>query len=237
MEPSLERITPDDVGNDPLTGTGSLDLHLERYRFAANLLAGGRVLDIACGTGYGARLIADSRPDAETIIGVDICADTIAYARARYGKDGIEFCVADANSFENASEFDCVVSLETIEHLPEPSRFVRNMTRSLRPDGLFIASVPITPTVDSNPHHQHDFTAKSFRKLLANFDLEEVTSLEQVQQFNPVSVIARRERRLKDMRPNLISYYVRNPSALIKRVHSTITDGFRNQYLTIVSRR
>jgi SAM-dependent methyltransferase len=115
--------------------------HWHRYHFAAPLVAGRRVLDVACGEGYGSALLARR---ARQVTGADIAAAAIAHARARYaGHANLEFCLADcaALPFADAS-FDVVVSFETIEHIAAQQAFVREVRRVLRPDGFVVLSCP-----------------------------------------------------------------------------------------------
>ena len=58
---SLERIVPDELRAGERTGEETLRLSLERYEFAARVLRPGRVLDLACGVGYGTRPIVSGR--------------------------------------------------------------------------------------------------------------------------------------------------------------------------------
>src|SRR5665213_1982727 len=53
MDPSMERIVPDQLDLEDSFDKLSYELHLERYRFASRLLPAGRILDMACGAGYG----------------------------------------------------------------------------------------------------------------------------------------------------------------------------------------
>ncbi len=234
---SLERLVPDESLKDQATGCQTLKLHIERYEFATGKLTDtALILDLACGVGYGSRLIKDSIA-AATVIGVDCCAAAIEYARVRYSKPGLIFRVGDAVDF-NDGPFDAVVSLETIEHLQCPDVFMERVaTVLLRPGGLFIGSVPVTPSMDANPHHLHDFSARSFRKLLASHDFIELDNLEQVQPYSPLAVITKTEERMQAMRSDLWAYYWRNPHKAILRLRSILTDGFKNKYLTIASRR
>ena len=139
--------------------------------------------------------------------------------------------------FQDAQGFDTIVSLETIEHVPNPQGLIDHLLQFLRPGGVFIGSVPTTPTVDANPHHLHDFTPQSFRDMFTGYDLTEVTSLMQVQPFNPISVLTRKEKRLADLRSNLGQYYLSHPQALWQRCWSTLRYGFANHYLTSVWRK
>jgi SAM-dependent methyltransferase len=233
---TLERLVPDALLKHEATGAETLALHIQRYEFAARRLRDAHsVLDIACGVGYGSRLLKDFLP-AAMVTGVDCSAEAIDYATARYARAGLSFVVADAMAFEGGP-FDAVVSLETIEHLPEPEKFVeRSAAKLLRPGGVFVGSVPVTPSMDANPHHLHDFTASSFSKLLAAHGLTEFDRLQQIQPYSPLAVLTRNERRMLSMRPNLLAYYRQNLDKAVLRLKSLVVDGFNNKYLTIAAR-
>lgn len=233
---TLERLVPDALLEEEATGLETFRLHIDRYAFAAQTLRGANsILDIACGVGYGSRLLKDTLPNA-LVTGVDCSAEAIEYAKGRYGAPGLAFGVGDATRFDDGP-FDAVVSLETIEHLPDPQRFIQHVTtKLLRPGGIFIASVPVTPSMDANPHHLHDFTAASFRKLLASYGFSEFDRLHQVQRYSPLAVLTRTEKRMDSMRRNIAAYYLRHPQKAVLRLKSVLTDGFSNKYLTVAAR-
>jgi 2-polyprenyl-3-methyl-5-hydroxy-6-metoxy-1,4-benzoquinol methylase len=232
---SLERLVPDRVGQQEVTGQETLALHLERYAFAATH-ARGRVLDAACGVGYGTRLLRDRGADVEAV-GVDLSQEAVEYARERYGDERTRFVCSDALQFQDDAGFDTIVSLETIEHVPDPGALVDHLVGLLRPGGVLVASVPVTPTTDINPHHLHDFTSRSFRHMLQPHGLEEIGAKTQVQNANPVTAFARKEARLRDVRSGLPGYYLSHPGALVRRIASTLRHGFTFHYLTIAWRR
>ena len=234
---SLVRIVPEAVKPGDITGQESLLLHQERYRFGARHARPGRLLDIACGVGYGTRLVVDECEASITALGVDLSEEAIAYATEHYAQPGVTFRVGDAMHFQDPDGFDTIVSLETIEHLPQPENFIDSIVKLLRPGGCLVVSVPSTPSTDVNPHHHYDFTEASFRRLFADYPLTEVDQLKQVQPVELLSVIRRSEHRMRDVRPNLSSYYVRHPAAFLKRVGATIRYGFVNRYLTIAWQR
>jgi len=230
---SLERLVPDDLEPGDTTGQETLRLHLERYEFASRVTRGGRLLDIACGVGYGTRLITDRNPGVRQAIGVDVSPSTIAYGVEHYGNRRTEYLVADAMRFRDETGFDSIVSLETIEHLPDPAAFVAHLVSLLRPGGVFVASVPTTPSVDVNPHHLRDFTEASFRRLMEPHGLTEKDHLRQTQPVSVKSLLTRSESRMRDMRRNLPAYYLRHPGALANRLWATVRYGFTNRYITI----
>lgn len=238
MEPaadSLERLVPDRLAAPDATGLATLALHLARYEFAAKHLRPGRVLDLACGVGYGTKLLADR--SGSPVLGADLSREAIAYARSRYGGPGIEFRVADAMTFEDAAGFDSIVSLETVEHLPDPHGFLAHAASLLRPGGTLVASVPTTPSTDVNPHHRHDFSARSFRAAVARHGLEEIDCLQQVQRVPLGAVLGRSETRMSDLRPNLAAWYLQHPRALLRRIATTLRHGLANHYLTVAWRK
>jgi SAM-dependent methyltransferase len=157
-----ERIVPDE------TARGIVAIHLKRYQFAAPYCDGKEVLDAACGVGYGSAEVART---AARVVGADVDAEAIAYARERYGATNVEFVVADLLEppFEDRS-FDIVVSFETVEHLREPATFVAHVARMLRDDGAFLVSTPHaerTTTRPDNPFHEIEFSRADFERLLA----------------------------------------------------------------------
>lgn len=231
---SLERLVPDALADNDATGKNTLALHLKRYEFAASHALPGRVLDIACGVGYGSRLIADRRQDIDQVVGVDISPEAISFASSHYAVATTRFVAADAMTFDDPTGFDTIVSLETIEHLSQPESFLRRVLLLLRRGGRFIGSVPTTPSTDVNPHHLHDFSERTFRAMGRELGLKEIEFFRQVQRFRPLQVLSRREIRLADMRENLIRYYLTHPRAAARRAISTAIDGFQNKYITIV---
>lgn len=115
--------------------------HWHRYAFARSLARGKRVLDAACGEGYGSHLLSDV---AAEVVGIDVDAASIEHARARYrGAPNARFEVMDATrlSFPDGA-FDLVVSFETLEHLLEQERLVEGFSRVLKDDGLLLISSP-----------------------------------------------------------------------------------------------
>lgn len=114
--------------------------HVSRYQFAAEYAPGKRVLDIACGTGYGSQILREA--GASSVVGVDVSPDAITFARRNSAADGIEYICANAETTKSLGPFDLVVSFETIEHVHDYQQTLRNLHAMLKPGGTLIISTP-----------------------------------------------------------------------------------------------
>lgn len=114
--------------------------HIERYRFARSYCEGKRVLDGACGTGYGSAILGEVAGDVQ---GIDLGGDAISYATKTYANDNVQFSKSyvELTPFD-ADSFDVVVSFETIEHTLSPRAALLEFVRLLRSDGTAILSIP-----------------------------------------------------------------------------------------------
>lgn len=115
--------------------------HLQRYDFATRFIEHGATLDWACGAGYGSYVLASA--SRMPVLGADIAEDALAYAHAHYRRDNLGYRRADALAGPvSAKAFSLVVSFETIEHVHDPARFLRNVHDSLAQDGRLLISAP-----------------------------------------------------------------------------------------------
>ena len=234
----LERIYPLEMNMEDVHDRDSLAIHEARYEFAAQHLSGDNILDLACGCGFGTALMASLHPHRQ-FIGVDIDPTAIDYAQRHYSAPNLQYICADALRFDEGS-YDTIVSLETIEHLPNHKDFVARLPSLLNQDGCIIASVPVTPTCDGNPHHLHDFSQRSFRRLFdrAGFGMGE--TFRQVQPWvyrDAFSSDPKSTSRAQGVGNNVLAYYRTHPWALFTRIHSLLRHGRCNIYLTAVFQR
>ncbi len=228
MKNSLERINPQIIS---LTESETLKLHLDRYKYAGLHLSPGHIADIACGVGYGSYLLAtEFEEKIEGIVAVDIDQGSIELAKTTYNHAKINFVVANALAFQSEKLFNTIVSLETIEHLENPSAFIEHFSKQLLSKGRFIASVPVTPSMDANPFHLNDFTEKTFKTIFQKAGYKELHSYVQRQPYN-VGSITNKKRVSTGFRKNLLGYYVKNPSKFFLRLNSLWKEGFCNKYL------
>jgi len=132
--------------------------HLHRYAAAVELAKNKDVLDVACGEGYGAKLIAGT---ALSVTGIDNDASTVKEAVRKYAGGNLRFLHGDAlNIPADASLFDMAVSFETIEHLAHHDQFLKEIKRVLRKDGMLLISTPNKKTYSDIPGYSNPFHVK-----------------------------------------------------------------------------
>jgi 2-polyprenyl-3-methyl-5-hydroxy-6-metoxy-1,4-benzoquinol methylase len=192
-----QRDQPDGV--PPLTLTGERTLpdvpeenywfrrHLAVYEWIASRVAGMRVVDMACGEGYGSDLLAGS---ATSVVGVDANPQAHEHARLRYRRANLRFERDLVETFTQAA--DAVVFLQTIEHVSNPGAVLehfRSLIGAVAPGGpergVVFVSTPNVLTLapagaprSDNPWHVHEYRAEEFEALCqSNFGTVEMHGL------------------------------------------------------------
>lgn len=162
-EQVVQGTTPDRIWQD----------HMARYRFAAPKLAGARVLDVACGTGYGTAEVAKSAAEVE---GVDISAEVVAHANRTYRAPNLRFRAGSLLALPFAdAHFDAVTCFETIEHVDDPALGLAELHRVVKPGGRVLLSTPnrrVTSPLKglkdppNNKYHVQEWTVPEFTHLV-----------------------------------------------------------------------
>jgi SAM-dependent methyltransferase len=158
--------------------------HLERYRYAANFVKGADVIDIACGSGYGSKMLADA--GAKSVQGFDADRSAVEYANKHFIAENISFAQGNAEELAGVPDnsADVIVSFETIEHIHHVFSYLKEMRRVLRPGGQYFVSTPdrrLASTMyplrgrPNNGFHIEEFTGPQLRMMLENarFDILE----------------------------------------------------------------
>jgi SAM-dependent methyltransferase len=164
MDFSGERII---IGKSPISIEKE---HIQRYIFASSWAKGKSCLDIACGTGYGSQMLLDA--GASKVVGIDISAEAIAFARKAFSKT-ITFIISNAEVY-NEGKYDLIVSFETIEHLENRERFLLNLYEMLENDGILMISTPnktlVSPmrkaSIPRNKWHKYEYSKRAFIRTL-----------------------------------------------------------------------
>jgi len=152
--PRLEAPTNEE---DPRPDTAWWGVHAARYAFAVRNLEFTRLLDVACGSGYGLSMLA---AEHQQVIGVDVDRDALRSASQAAPVLAADGC---ALPFDDGT-FDAISSFETIEHLDHRDAFLAELARVLAPDGTLVLSTPnavYTQPVNGrprNPFHVFEYT-------------------------------------------------------------------------------
>jgi len=146
--------------------------HLHRYAIAKELVSEKRVLDIACGEGYGSSILASR---AKSIIGVDISQETIEHAQSKYKNNNLEFRLGSCSSIPlSDNSVDVVISFETIEHHDQHNAMMAEIKRVLTHQGILLISSPNKLEYSdipkySNPYHVKELYRGELISLISSY--------------------------------------------------------------------
>jgi 2-polyprenyl-3-methyl-5-hydroxy-6-metoxy-1,4-benzoquinol methylase len=165
FKPVRERVTPGEF-NDHVERE-----HVARYEFAKRFCHGRAVADIACGTGYGMKILGAVASSVDGYDKEPLCRNT----------------VIDLDRESWTKSYDVIVSFETIEHLDQPAFFLENAQRTAQ---QLIVSTPIGEFRGYNPHHKQVWSLAQFGSLLETyFDVEYFFQNDEVVEQRPVHPI------------------------------------------------
>jgi len=143
--------------------------HLAVYEWIGARVAGLRVLDMACGEGYGSEVLSRS---AAAVVGVDANPEAFEHARMRYRRQNLAFERGMVEMFGEPGAYDAVVFLQTIEHVQDPAAVLAHFRRLLAPGGIAYVSTPNVLTLapagapkSDNPWHIREYRAAEFERL------------------------------------------------------------------------
>ena len=143
--------------------------HEAVYAWVAARVAGLRVIDMACGEGYGADLLARS---AGRVVGVEANPQAFEHARLRYARPHLRFERSMVEVY--AEPCDAIVFLQTIEHVQDPGAVLEHFKAMLAPGGTVYVSTPNVLTLapegaerSGNPWHLREYRPEEFRALCA----------------------------------------------------------------------
>src|SRR5262245_37500562 len=158
MQFTGERFVPGTPGQIKLE-------HLQRYALCREVVRGKRVLDIACGEGYGSAMLAAT---AGHVVGIDIDQAAAKHARQTYGHlANVQFASGSCDQIPLANAtVEIVVSFETIEHHDRQTEMIREIKRVLTSEGTLLISSPNKPVYaaaapEPNPFHVRELTFRS----------------------------------------------------------------------------
>jgi SAM-dependent methyltransferase len=179
-EPELYLQRDQPPGVPPLALTGERTLpdvpeenywyrrHLVVYEWIARRVGGLRVVDLACGEGYGSDVLAAA--GARSVVGVDANPEAHEHARLRYVRDNLRFERDMVERFDEPC--DALVFLQTIEHVRDPAGLLKRFKELLAPGGTAYVSTPNVLTLappgaqrSGNPWHVYEYRPQEFSAL------------------------------------------------------------------------
>lgn len=144
--------------------------HLHRYAACVELVSGKRVLDIACGEGYGSEILS---VNAHEVVGVDVDPTAIRHASKKYADLGnTRFLEGSVDNIPlDTGSVDVAISFETIEHVECHEEMLQEIKRVLTAEGLLIISTPDKATYarfseELNEFHVKELHVAEFEALL-----------------------------------------------------------------------
>jgi SAM-dependent methyltransferase len=173
----IQRDQPEGVPPLALTGERTLpDVPEENYWFQRHLVIyewiaarahGRRVVDLACGEGYGTAVLGRT---AAAVVGVDANPEAFEHARAKYTAERVSF---ERDLVETwRGDVDCVVFLQTIEHVQDADAVLAHIRALVGEGGVAYVSTPNVLTLapegaerSGNPWHVHEYRPEEYRAL------------------------------------------------------------------------
>jgi SAM-dependent methyltransferase len=130
-------------------------------------MAHGRMLDVGCGDKPYEKFF---RPYVSEYIGVEHEATFAETSASRHGRPDV---VYDGRTlpFPDGA-FDTVMSVQVLEHTPDPQRLIDEMARVMRADGTLILTAPFSFRLHEEPHDYFRYSPHGLRAMLARAGLE-----------------------------------------------------------------
>ena len=143
--------------------------HLAVYEWIAERAHGRRIVDLACGEGYGSAVLGRT---AASVVGVDANPEAFEHARLKYTGGTVRF---ERDMVETwTGDVDCVVFLQTIEHVQDPGAVLDRLRELVGPGGVAYVSTPNVLTLapagaerSGNPWHVREYRPEEYRELCA----------------------------------------------------------------------
>lgn len=147
--------------------------HIHRYNVVLNNIKGNeKILDIACGNGFGSKMLAIKSKGQ--VVGGDLSNDAIDNCSEKWKRKNLQFIQMDGTEIPFMDkEFDIVVSFETIEHTTKFNELIKEFNRVVKPNGIIYISTP-NKLINSpkgiviNPFHTQEWYYDELKTIIGN---------------------------------------------------------------------
>lgn len=150
MKWTQERVIP--WCTDPRAHPRIMHHHIMRYAWATRFVAGKRVVDLGCGTGYGSFMLSWV---ADSVLGVDVSAEAVAWARETFFANSLRFVQGDIT--KRIPDGDLYVAFEVLEHLDAPLSVLPGINAPL------VWSMPVE---NGGRFHPHTYSIQAIRRMV-----------------------------------------------------------------------
>jgi ubiquinone/menaquinone biosynthesis C-methylase UbiE len=219
---AIERIVP-----GPIEWEAFYAYHICRDQFAneqSQRMSAVNILDAACGVGYGSFFLGAD--DRLSITAVDRSDDALAIANKKFKRKNVTFLKDDCHTLATAAQlgpFDCIVSFETLEHLPQPQSFIESCVRNLTSGGELIISTPnqLVSSPDGKldwDYHEKEYQPSELVSLLSSAGFSSISLFGQ--QMTPIG-------KLRDQMRGEVNKIASNPFLRMGRAIQTVVRGHR----------
>ena len=145
---------------------------LRAYDWARDFCKNATVLEIGCGDlGGGELLLREAKIDKYYAIDYNIEA---LYSAKKRDTAATLICASGNEIPLKNSKFDIVLTFQVIEHIVEYERFMTEIHRLIKPNGILLISTPDSPSRKSNNPYHVSFFDKLALEILLNKYFEEV---------------------------------------------------------------
>lgn len=144
----------------------------KRYINVLNYTKDKKILDCACGVGWGSYTIAMS--GAKKVVGLDLSSEAIQTAKKYYSCPNVLYLDHNIYDFKTNEKFDVITSFETLEHVEDPLNFLNSLAHFCNPDSILFLSTPNgfcfkkKNEIPHNPYHKTEFTKDELYKIINN---------------------------------------------------------------------
>ena len=160
--PAIRRVEGPQMG-------AVVDPHLDRFYIWGPMCTGRRVLDVGCGWGYGAQIMARY---AKEVVAIDIDASEVGFARANHTAPNLTYVCGRLEDYKGAL-FNVEICTEVLEHLEDDAMqsLLRAMRRLLAPGGMLLFTTPCQDYTKrgDNVHHIREFCYVDLLQVLKVF--------------------------------------------------------------------
>lgn len=178
---TIEYFTPDkgfDIAPYIAAGKKQGIHHVGRYQWASLIVRDikpRRIIDIACGAGYGSAMLAEASPSS-SVVGVDYDSRAIEFATKQYNRENLTYRNGSIVTWTDGTiplgEFDMITSFDTLEHILHREIAMESISRNLSDDGIMLFSTPCRKENILNPgweHHKIEYSARDLYSFLSRY--------------------------------------------------------------------